>query len=327
MREQGAATDQVHAAMNLVHEARAAHLGEHQIQQFRRAGLEHLADLAAGDQAALLLELDGFLRGDVGVQHGAEADLDPLGGGDAAQVLGDFQVAGEVHAADGDHGRVEQGAVQEDAQVGEVLADVHHHGAIFAVLAAQDGLGAGQGGVHQLGAVQSRVLERQLDVHDDGARGHDEADLGLQRFAKHVHRVADVALALDVEHLRDAVEDQFLLGELAAVGGLLQHAVPVRGRDDLVAAGDGNGIAEVLALELDAVHGHADAVHLGLPGGAHGLFHGAHDGAGAEVHVRDLALGEAALGRGLAGAGHIERPVFLLDGHHRHHFACTEVES
>ncbi|OIQ66133.1 hypothetical protein GALL_523030 [mine drainage metagenome] len=129
-----------------------------------------------------------------------------------------------------------------------------------------------------------------------------------------------------MEHLRDAVEDQFLLGQLAAVGGLLQHPVAVRGGDDLVARGDGDGIAEVLTLELHPVHGHADAIHLGLARGVHGLFHGPGDGAGGQFHVRDLALGDAALGKGLARAGDIQAAVFLLDGHHRHHFACTEVE-
>jgi hypothetical protein len=174
--------------------------------------------------------------------------------------------------------------------------------------------------------VEPRVLEGQVDVHDDGAGRHDDADLRLQRLPEHAHGIADVALALDVEHLGDAVEDQFLLRQLAAVGGLLQHAVAVRGGDDLVARGDGDGVAEVLALELHAVHGHADAVHLGLPRGVHGLFHGAGDGPGAQLHVGDLALGDAPLGGGLPRARHVQGPVFLLDGHHRHHFACTEVE-
>ena len=129
-----------------------------------------------------------------------------------------------------------------------------------------------------------------------------------------------------MEDLGQAVKDHLLLGELAGVGGLLQHAVPVGGGDDAVGGGDGDGVAEVLALELDAVHGDGDAVHLGLAGGVHGFFERPDDGPMDRLHVRDFAPVKAALGGGLARARHIDRPVFLVHGDDCDHFTCTKVE-
>src|SRR4029079_9747421 len=94
-------------------------------------------------------------------------------------------VAGEVFAAQSNHGGGDDGAAGEDGDVGGAAADVHQAHAQLLLVLSQHGLGGGERLQDDVGDVQAGAVGALDDVLRAGDGARDDVHLGLQAHAGH----------------------------------------------------------------------------------------------------------------------------------------------
>ena len=135
-----------------------------------------------------------------------------------------------MRAADGDDRGMEERAVQEDAQVGELLADVHHHRAVLASsrLSMASALASGEYISSDPCRPAAAGRRWMFSITGPGATMMRTSASSVSPNMLTGLRMSRWPLMWNICGMR--WRTSLFLGQLAAVGGLLQHPVPVRRR-------------------------------------------------------------------------------------------------
>src|SRR5690606_4619624 len=193
-----------------------------------------------------------------------------------AQADGD--VVGDVVAADGENGRVEDAALRIKREVGGAAANVGHNHIHLSLVRLQYRLSGSQGVEHKFLHLDAYCDRTLLQVTQGGGDAGD--DMGIYLQAEAVH--PDGAVHERVIHAEVAghqVDDLLIVAQTQQGLGCIQCPLNIFRDHAGAVAVYGNGATAVLRANVFASHAHVGAAQV-IAGGFFGLLHRRGDGDG-----------------------------------------------
>jgi len=177
-------------------------------------------------------------------------DLEPLGGFNRC-AQHDRQIVGHVASAEGDDSGMANAAFVKKGDVAGAAADVNQdHAELFLIL-TEHRIAGGERLQHQAGRGIARLFNAAVNVLGGGNRPGDDVDFSFEAHTGHADGIADAALVVDDELLRQDM-DHLAVERQRHSAGRFDDPADILFADLIVLAGDSHHAASIDAADMVA---------------------------------------------------------------------------